>query len=104
MCITIVKNIFTAQNRPKKTYGVYTYLLSLAGFFTVFTLSGMSTAVLQAVASGNNGILKSSVKYQIKWNFVMTAALFGLAGYYFWNNNYTFAVSLLILGIASPLT
>lgn len=96
--------IVFANLLPKETYGVYTYLLSLAGFFTVFTLSGMNAAVLQAVASGNEGILKSSVKYQIKWNTAMTAVLFGLAGYYFWHNNYTFAVSLAILGIASPLT
>lgn len=34
----------------------------------------------------------------------MTVVLFGLAGYYFWNDNYTFAVSLAILGVASPLT
>ena len=96
--------IVFANLLPKETYGVYTYLLSLAGFFTVFTLSGMNTAVLQAVASGNEGILKSSVKYQIKWNTIMMAVLFGLSGYYFWNNNYTFAVSLMILGVASPLT
>ena len=96
--------IVFANLLPKETYGIYTYLLSLSGFFTVFTLSGMNAAVLQAVASGNEGILKSSVKYQIKWNFVMTAVLFGLAGYYFWQYNYTFAISLAILGIASPLT
>lgn len=96
--------IVFANLLPKETYGVYTYLLSLAGFFTIFTLSGMNAAVLQAVASGNEGIFKSSVKHQIKWNTAMTAVLFGLAGYYFWQNNYTFAVSLAILGIASPLT
>lgn len=96
--------IVFANLLPKETYGIYTYLLSLAGFFTVFTLSGMNAAVLQAVASGNEGVLKSSVKYQIKWNTAMTAVLFGLAGYYFWHHNYTFAVSLAILGVASPLT
>ena len=89
---------------PKETYGIYTYLLSLSGFFTVFTLSGMNAAVLQAVASGNDGVLKSSVKYQIKWNFAMTVVLFGLSAYYFWQHNYTFAISLIILGVASPLT
>lgn len=96
--------IVFANLLPKEIYGIYTYLLSLAGFFTVFTLSGMNTAVLQAVASGNEGILKSSVKYQIKWNAAMAAVLLGLSGYYFWQLNYTFAISLAILGIASPLT
>jgi len=96
--------IVFANFLPKETYGIYTYLLSLAGFFTIFTLSGMNAAVLQAIASGNEGILKSSVKYQIKWNTVMAIVLFGCAGYYFWHNNYTFSVSLIILGATSPLT
>jgi len=89
--------IVFANLLPKETYGIYTYLLSLSGFFTVFTLSGMNAAVLQAVASGNEGILKSSVKYQIKWNSAMTLVLFGLAGYYFWQYNYTFAISTTLL-------
>lgn len=88
----------------KETFGSYQYLLSLADFFSIFTLSGMNSAVFQAVASGNEGTLKYAVKYQIKWNTAMTTILLGIAGYYFWQQNYVFTVSLIILGVISPLT
>ncbi len=89
---------------PKETFGLYRYVLSLAGIMAIFSLNGANTAVAQAVATGNEGVLKTSVKYQLKWNLMMATALFISAGYYFWNNNHTIAYALLVLGIFSPLT
>lgn len=89
---------------PKEIYGLYRYILSLGGILTVFSMTGMNTAAMQAVATGNEGVLKRSVKYQLKWNLMMMAALFGLAGYYLVNGNKILSVSLFVLGIFSPLT
>ena len=36
---------------PKETYGIYRYILSIAGILNIFTLKGMNTAVVQAVAA-----------------------------------------------------
>ena len=89
---------------PKENYGLYGYVLSLADFFSILTLTGMNSAVAQAVASGNEGALRSSVKFQLKWNLIATTVLTALAGYYYFgDNNLTVAASLLILAITSPL-
>lgn len=89
---------------PKETFGLYRYVLSLAAVFNIFTLMGMNQAVSQAVATGNEGALKKSVGYQLKWNMLMTAAMWALGGYYFFNDNLLLATSFLIMGVFSPLT
>ncbi len=102
--ISFLLVIAFANLLPKETYGLYRYVLSLAGIFNVFTMTGMNTAVNQAVAAGNEGALRTSVKYQLKWNIMMTVALWGFGGYYLLNNNLTLAVSFIIFGVFTPLT
>lgn len=89
---------------PKETYGLYRYAISLANLLNIFTLTGMNTAIGQAAAAGNEGVLRTAVKHQLKWNLMMTAAMFGIGSYYFWNANPTMAASLFILGIFVPMT
>lgn len=89
---------------PKETYGLYRYILSLIGILTMFSLTGMNAAVTQAVATGNEGALKASVKYQLKWSFIMTLASWVLAAYYLWHQNTAISISLFILGLITPIT
>ncbi|MDP2638720.1 MAG: oligosaccharide flippase family protein [Candidatus Azambacteria bacterium] len=102
--IALLLTIAFANLLPKETYGLYRYILSLAGIFNVFTLTGMNNAVVQATAAGNDGVLRNAVKYQFKWNTMMLIAFWILAGYYFWQNNFIFAASLFILGALAPMT
>ncbi|MDO8676857.1 MAG: oligosaccharide flippase family protein [Candidatus Azambacteria bacterium] len=102
--LSLILLIAFANLLPKETYGFYRYILSLAGIFNIFTLMGMNTAVGQAVAAGNEGALKTSVKYQLKWNLIMAVAFWTLGGYYFINDNKILAISFLIFGIFIPLT
>ncbi len=108
---TVVSNILAAlmlmvfaNFLPKETYGLYRYILSLMGILTMFSLTGMNMAVTQAVAAGNEGALKASVKYQFKWNFIMTLATWSLAVYYLWQQNTDISIALFILGLVTPVT
>ncbi|KKS44593.1 MAG: Polysaccharide biosynthesis protein [Candidatus Azambacteria bacterium GW2011_GWB1_42_17] len=102
--IALLLTVAFANLLPKEIYGNYRYILSLAGIFNIFTLTGMNNAVVQATAAGNEGALRASVKYQLKWNFMMMLALWTLADYYFWQDNFIFAASFFVLGIFSPAT
>lgn len=93
-----------AHYLPKETYGLYRYILSLASVIGTLSLTGMNQAVAQAVARGDEGSLRTSVRYQLKWNVITFLAFCALGGYYFYNNNSTVAIALLIMGICSPLT
>ena len=89
---------------PKEVYGTYQYALSLMGILTIFTLTGMNTAVTQAVARNFEGTLKKSFWVQMKWNLIMFFASASGAIYYFVNGNKILAITLLIIGIFSPLS
>lgn len=89
---------------PKETYGLYRYILSLGAIMGVFSLTGMNSAVARAVATGHEGALRVSVRYQLKWNLLMLAAFWTLAGYYFIRGDSLFATSFLILGLFTPAT
>ena len=100
--LSLLLIIAFANLLPKETYGTYRYILSLAGVLNIFALTGMNSAVARAVAAGNEGVLKASVRYQFKWNLLMLAAFWVLGGYYFINGDFLFATSFLILSILVP--
>lgn len=102
--LTLGLAVLFANLLPKETYGLYRYILSLAGVLNIFTLTGMNRAVVQAVAAGNDGAFKTSVKYQLKWNVMQFVAFLVLALYYFLNDNQYLGISLLVMGIFSPIT
>lgn len=89
---------------PKETYGTYRYLISLAGILNVFTLTGMSQAVMQAVSTGRDGALRASVRYQLKWNSILMLVSWALAAYYLWHGNFVYGGALLVLSLCVPLT
>ena len=89
---------------PKETYGTYRYLISLAAILNVFTLTGMSQAVAQAVANGRDGVLRTAVRYQIKWNLLLMVASWLLGAYYLWHENFAYGGALLVLSLCLPLT
>ncbi len=94
---------FTFANfLPVETYGLYKYILSLAGALAFLTFSGMNTAVTQAVANGHDGILPYALKFQLKWNLLFMVVSGLMAGYYYTHANHVLAISLLILALTFP--
>ncbi len=85
------------------TYGNYKYILSLVGILTIFSLSGIKTAVLQATARGLEGTFYTGFKIKLKWGVLGSLIAIVLAGYYFFQGNYTLPIPLLISAIFLPL-
>jgi O-antigen/teichoic acid export membrane protein len=102
--LSLILVIAFANLLPKETYGMYRYIISIAGILNIFTLTGMNNAVSRAVAKGNESILRPAVLYQLKWNLLMFLVLAILSGYYYAHNNSTLTISFLILGIFIPPT
>jgi len=95
--------IMFANLLSKETYGLYRYILSLAGILSIFTLTGMNQAIVQTVAAGNDGAFRTSIKYQLKWNLMQLIAFWSLSAYYFITDNQYLGISLLVMGIFSPM-
>ena len=101
--LSLVTAVLFANLLSKETYGIYRYLLALVGSIGFLTLTGMNTAVIQAVSKGYDGILKFAVKIQLKWNLLFTIAAAGIGLYYLIKGNIVFAYSIFILSVFSPL-
>ncbi len=88
---------------PQEVYGNYKYVLSLAGILAIPTLSGINTAIVQAVARGYEGSVIPALKTKIKWGLLGGLAGLGLAFYYYLNDNNVLAISFLIVAIFTPI-
>ena len=99
--------VLFANELPKEVYGMYRYLLSIAGVLGVFTLTEMNQAVARAVARGEEGSFRAAVRFQLygTWmNVLLALAFTGASAYYAYMGNTTHAVSLLVLGVAAWLS
>jgi len=89
---------------PRESYGIYKYLIALIGSLGFLMLSGIKTAVAQAVARGYEGALAYSTRVQLLWNIAYIAVGAGIGGWYLWHGNGMFGWSLLILAFGTALT
>jgi O-antigen/teichoic acid export membrane protein len=86
------------------TYGNYKYVLSLAGLFGAFSLSGIGIAVTQAVARGYEGSLAQGFRLSMRWSWgVVLLSLGAAAYYYFYAHNAFLGAALLVVAALSPL-
>ncbi len=91
-----------ANMLAKEAYGTYRLALSIAGLFSIFSMSGLYDSVSRAVARGYDGTLVPATKARIKGGAI--GALIGLAcaGYYFFNGNVTLTLTYLIIAAFLP--
>lgn len=85
-----------------ESYGTYRFVLSVMAIVTVFSLTGMPSAVTQAVARGYEGALKSGLRVYLKWSTLILLVSGAISAYYFYNDNTTLGLSILIAGAFSP--
>lgn len=88
----------------KDTYGNFRYIQSVAAVLVALTLTGMNTAVTQAVARGFDGTLRKAIRIQLKWSILYTLACLGIGAYYFWNGNTEFGISLFAISFLTPIS
>ncbi len=95
--------IVFAKYVSKEVYGNYKYILSLAGLLGVFSLTGISSAVLQAVSKGFDGALRQGFRISLKWSFAIVLGSLIAGIYYMLNGNMNLGLSFFIIGIFSPI-
>jgi len=86
----------------KESYGLYKYVLSIAGLISIAALPGMNTALARSVAMGNEGSLFPALRSKLKWALMGSLACIGISIYYFYKNNYLLGNCFLIVSIFTP--
>lgn len=88
----------------QNTFGIYKYILSTAGFLGAFTLAGMNTSVVRAVAQGYDGTFKKSLPIQLRWSLPYFLLSLIIAGYYYIQGNVSYALAFGIVSIFGPIS
>ncbi|MFZ2072721.1 MAG: oligosaccharide flippase family protein [Minisyncoccia bacterium] len=106
----ILVNIFSfflsiafARFLTKAEYGTYQFILSISSILVALTLTGMNTAVTQAVARGLEGSLKKSIPVQLKHNVIPFLVGLTLSIYYLVHGNITLGVGVLFISFLLPI-
>jgi O-antigen/teichoic acid export membrane protein len=97
-------SIFFAKFLTKETYGNYQFILSLSAIISALTLTGINTAVTQAVARGFEGVFQKSVWLQIKYAIIPLFFGILISIYYSITGNKIVSEAILIVAILIPLT
>lgn len=97
-----VLSIVFANYLSPTTYGMYKYVLSLAGIAAIPTLGGMAIAVQRAIARGEDAAAQMALKTKL-WGGTLTALGAGIAAaWYFVHGNTELGTALVIVAIGVP--
>ncbi|MEI8339219.1 MAG: oligosaccharide flippase family protein [bacterium] len=103
LVLVLISSIIFSRVIPKEIYGNYKFIISATSILGSFTLSGMSAAIIQAVAKGKDGVVKTAIYTSLRWGLITFISSLVLAGYYLYNDNLSIALAIIVAGIANPL-
>lgn len=99
----LLLSVTFANLLSQETFGIYKYVISMAGILAIPTLGSMGTAIIQAISRGYEGSLIPALKIKIKFGILGGVASLFFAGYYYFNDNSTLAIAFLISSFFIPL-
>jgi len=87
---------------PKETFGAYRYIVSIIAILSIFSLPGMNTALVRAIAKGADKMLLICAKIKFKWALIGTGICLVISFWYFFHQNFILGTSLLIGALFLP--
>lgn len=100
----LLLSIALANLLPKEVYGQYKYILSIFGVLTIATMPGIDSAVVRAIAQGNEGSFYAALKTKIKWGILGGIISLFIAIYYYINQNFQLSGAFAIVAFCLPFT
>jgi O-antigen/teichoic acid export membrane protein len=100
--VGVITTVALANLLSKESLGTYQYIIAVAGVLSIFTLTGLGTAITRGVALGHEGLLRSSVWLKLKWSIGIVLTSAAVAAYYLYNGNFELGLAFLIVGACAP--
>ena len=100
--LSLLLSVLFARYVPKEIFGIYKYVISMAGIATAFSLTGMNPAIVRSVSRGFEGIFKRSFLVQARWALLQCGLSLIVATYYFYKGNSMYGLAFLAVAIFSP--
>lgn len=98
----LVLAVAFANLLPKEAFGTYQFIISGIAIVSVFTLTGIGSAITRAAAQGSDGALRYGFRIQMAWNSGIALAAAAIATYYFANDNSLLGTGFLLAGALQP--
>jgi len=76
-----ILSLLFANFLPKEIFGQYTFVMSILGVIAIFSLPGMVSAIIHAVARGKEGTYFKALKLVFKWSWLGSLSLVIVALY-----------------------
>ncbi len=86
------------------SYGIYKYVLSINALLLIPTLTGIDTAVTQAVARKFEGTVIPGMLTKMRWGVIGSFASLAVSLYYYFGHNTTLSLAFFITAIFIPFT
>ena len=99
----VLLTIVFANLLAPEAFGFYKYAISMAGIITAFSLTGIGTALINSIARGDEGTIRSTLRTSFLWSLPASALALAAGGYYLYQGNGQLALSLLAIAIATPI-
>lgn len=92
--------VFSRYVSPE-IFGKYQFILSIVSLAMIFSLPGMSTALVQTAARGKDGFYKDAFRRSVRMSIVGSGVLVLVGGYYFLSS-VELGVSIFTVAVAFP--
>lgn len=86
----------------KESFGIYKFVISVAGIVGALSLTGMGIAITRSVANGFEP-LRQGFRTNLKWSVGIFFAGVTLAIYYYLQDNTTLSLAFLLMGVFYPI-
>jgi len=93
---------FLVRSLSLESYGEYNFILSAIAVLSLFSLPGMSNAIMQSVARGNPGTYRKALTLAFFSSFLGSLCLIGFGVWYLSHNNNELATSFFLASALFP--
>lgn len=94
--------IFLTRFVSKDVVGQYNFFLSILTIIAIFSIPGLNTSTIEAVAKNNDGVYKKAVKTKFKYSWLGSLSLIFIACFYFFKQEIILSEAFLISAILFP--
>lgn len=99
----LIVTILFANLLPPETFGTYKFILAVGAIIAIPTLSGLNTALIRAIAQGQLGTLRATMRVKLHWGFIAFVFGIAIATYYFVKGDMILGRAIIIAAAFVPV-
>jgi O-antigen/teichoic acid export membrane protein len=100
--ISFAKMFVFGRYAEQEVYGVYAFILSMSAMLSIFSLPGVNTSLIKAIAKKKDGTFDTAIKERFKFSLLGSLASLMIAGWYIYNANQSLALAFLVVAFFLP--